>query len=71
MSKTTADVDSLTRLTEQLKAIVREVADRHGLRINWLNDKAAMFTPSTFRREDCDVLYEHTHLAVLGPPAPR
>lgn len=45
LRESTADVDSLTKLSEALKAVVRRVGDRHGLRATWLNDSAAMFAP--------------------------
>jgi len=71
LRESTADVDSLTRLTGELQAAVRAVADRHGLRIDWLNDKAAMFAPTGLRVDDCELLYEHAHLTVLGPQVNR
>ena len=64
----TVDVDSITRLTTAVKTVVAEVAHRHGLRDNWLNDGAAMFAPATFRIEDCSVFFSRSHLTVLGPP---
>jgi len=64
----TADVDSVTRFGKGLKEVVRTVADRHGLRVDWLNDKAAMFAPTGLRIEDCHLVYEHSRLTVLGPP---
>src|SRR5437764_10882616 len=46
LREATADVDSLTRLTDEVRAVVRQVGDRHGLRANWLNDSAATFAPA-------------------------
>jgi hypothetical protein len=63
------DVDSVTRLAQDFRAVVRTIADRHGLRSDWLNDSAAGFTPAGLRVEDCEVLYEHKHLTLLGPPS--
>ncbi|MGW7681997.1 DUF6036 family nucleotidyltransferase [Kribbella sp. NPDC054772] len=68
LRESTADVDSLTRLTEDVKAVVRRVGERHGLRPTWLNDSAAMFMPAGLDLDECAVLYEHSHLTVLGPP---
>ncbi len=68
LRESTADVDSLTRLTEELKTIVRQVGDRHGLRATWLNDSAAMFAPVGLNLDDCELLYEHSSLTVFGPP---
>ncbi|MGY4768237.1 DUF6036 family nucleotidyltransferase [Kribbella sp. CWNU-51] len=45
LRESTADVDSLTVLTAELKAVVRQVGERHGLRATWLNDSATMFAP--------------------------
>ena len=64
----TADVDSVTRLTSSLRAVVAEVAERHGMRPDWLNDNAVGFAPAGLRRADCEVLFQHAHLTVLGPP---
>jgi hypothetical protein len=68
LRESTADVDSLTKLTNEVKAVVRQVADRHGLRAGWLNDSATMFAPVGFDLEECEVLLERSHLIVLGPP---
>jgi hypothetical protein len=68
LRESTADVDSLTTLTEELKAVVRKVGERHGLRADWLNDAATMFAPAGLNPDKCEVLYEHTHLTILGPP---
>jgi hypothetical protein len=68
LRESTADVDSLTKLSEDLKAIVRVVGDRHGLRATWLNDSAAMFAAVGLDVDECEVLYQYSHLTVLGPP---
>jgi hypothetical protein len=68
LRESTADVDSLTKLSEEVKAIVRQVGERHGLRATWLNDSATMFAPRGLDLEECELLYEHSHLTVLGPP---
>lgn len=69
LRESTVDVDSLTRLTEELSDIVHRVGDRHGLRDNWLNDSAATFAPAGLDLEECDLLFGHSHLTILGPPA--
>ena len=61
-------VDSLTKLTDELKDVVRRVGERHGLRATWLNDSATMFAPDGLDLDDCELLYEHGNLTVLGPP---
>ncbi|MFC9691932.1 DUF6036 family nucleotidyltransferase [Kribbella sp. NPDC056951] len=68
LRESTADVDSLTRLSDEMKSAVRRVADRHGLRPNWLNDSAAMFAPAGLRADDCEVRFQTSHLTVLAPP---
>ena len=68
LRESTADVDSVTVLTAELKDIVRQVGERHGLRATWLNDSAAIFAPAGLELEACERLYEHSHLTILGPP---
>lgn len=68
LRESTADVDSVTRLSDEVKDIVRRVGQRHGLRAAWLNDSAAGFAPAGLDVEACEVLYGHSHLTVLGPP---
>ncbi|WP_329481653.1 hypothetical protein OG555_05825 [Kribbella sp. NBC_01484] len=68
LRESTADVDSLTVLTAELKAVVRQVGERHGLRATWINDSATMFAPVGLAPDACELLYEHSHLTVLGPP---
>ncbi|TCC41813.1 DUF6036 family nucleotidyltransferase [Kribbella speibonae] len=67
LREATADVDSLTELTDGLRDVVRVVGERHGLRPDWLNDSAMTFAPAGLKVEDCELLYEHTNLLVLGP----
>jgi hypothetical protein len=64
----TADVDTISRLEVTVRDAVNVVARRRHLRPNWLNDYAKPFTPVGFRLEMCDVLFDHPHLRVLGPP---
>lgn len=65
---TTLDVDSLRKIDTELRVAVEFVAARHGLRIDWLNDNAAPFAPTTFQETDCAVLLEHPRLMLLGAP---
>ncbi|MDX3004270.1 DUF6036 family nucleotidyltransferase [Kribbella solani] len=69
LRESTADVDSLTRLTKEVKSVVRQVGERQGLKASWLNDSAAMFSPAGLDLDHCEVVYEHSHLMVLCPPA--
>ena len=46
---TTRDIDSISPLEQELREAIAQVAERHGLRIDWLNDRARGFTPATFR----------------------
>lgn len=67
---TTRDVDSIRKLDEDLRAAVATVAGRHGLSINWVNDRAQAFAPATLRHENCEVLWEHERLQILAAPWP-
>lgn len=66
----TADVDSLTPLDEILREHIAEIAANHDLRDDWLNDHAAPFSPLGLTTQQCDVLFEHRGLRVLGVPLP-
>ena len=45
---TTRDIDAVFRSDRgQLDAAVRDVADRHGLPVDWLNDRVTRLAPST------------------------
>lgn len=65
---TTADVDTIRRLDDDLRHAVARVAKRHDLAIRWLNDSAAAFSPQTLDESACDVLLNHPNLLVLGAP---
>lgn len=64
----TGDVDSLLPVSGELREAIETVAARHGLASNWVNDRAQMFRPATFRMRDCTVLFEHPRLRVSAPP---
>lgn len=66
--KATSDVDSVTRLEATLRSAVAEVARRHDLGSQWVNDSAAGFLPQTLKEEECTVLLDHPRLQVLGAP---
>lgn len=66
---TTADVDTITRLTDHMRAAIEVVATDHDLRHDWLNDRAAAFAPIGLAIVDCSVIVHHPGLMVLGPPA--
>lgn len=65
---TTLDVDSLRRIDPELRGAVEEVAARHRLRSDWLNDNAAPFAPATLEEAECALLFDHPRLALLGAP---
>lgn len=62
----TADVDTIERLDEQLRSAVARVAARHDLSTTWLNDRAAGFAPATLREHDFQLLWDHPRLLVCG-----
>ncbi len=66
LRETTADVDSIRPIDNELREAVREVATRNGLAVDWLNDSAAAFAPVTLVLDSCHVLFEHGRLRVLG-----
>lgn len=47
----TIDVDTISELDAELKAAVATVAERHGLELDWLNDRARPWRPVTFEPE--------------------
>jgi hypothetical protein len=67
LRESTADVDSVSKLTDEVRAVVREVGERHGLRADWLNDSAMTFAPAGLNLDECELLFEHHNLTVLGP----
>lgn len=68
LRETTADVDSIQRLRDELRSAVAAVAVRHDLTPGWVNDRAAMFAPATFDAAECEVLIDEPRLKVLGAP---
>jgi hypothetical protein len=67
LRESTADVDSVSKLTDEVRAVVREVGQRHGLRADWLNDSAMTFAPVGLDLDECELLFEHSNLTVVGP----
>jgi hypothetical protein len=57
LRESTADIDSLTKLTAEVQVAVRQIAGRHGLRTDWINDSAMPFTPTGLELDECEVLY--------------
>ncbi len=68
MRFSTRDVDTVTRMDDEMKAAVHVVAAAHGLTPEWLNDHASLFLPQTLNVGDCEVLMSHPRLVVLGAP---
>lgn len=68
LRETTMDVDSASRLDDEVRAAVARVAARHDLDQGWLNDRAAGFAPVTLHEEECAVLSEHPRLRLLAAP---
>jgi len=64
----TADIDTITRLDDELRLAVEAVATERGLRPDWLNDRAAGFAPVGLTIEDCESLLVRQRLMALGPP---
>ncbi|CAN5598789.1 hypothetical protein BH10ACT2_BH10ACT2_00750 [soil metagenome] len=68
LRKTTRDVDSIRPIDDDLRDGVRRVAERHGLTVDWLNDRSVAFAPVGFDVASCEVLFEHPRLRALGAP---
>lgn len=68
LRESTADVDTVTDLVVTVRDAVNVVARRRHLRPNWLNDYAKPFTPVGLPFAECDVLFDHPALRLLGPP---
>jgi hypothetical protein len=66
--ESTTDVDSVRALSEEIRMAVKTVGLRRGLSESWLNDSATPFVPRTLELEDCQLLFEHKRLRVLGAP---
>lgn len=64
----TRDVDSASRLDDELVGAVARVAANHGMAPKWLNDSAAPFLPATFSEDECALILERRSLRVLGAP---
>ena len=62
----TFDVDTITRMHQELIDAVATAASRHGLAPRWLNDSAAPFAPWDFDLDRCEVLIDLPCLRVLG-----
>lgn len=62
----TFDVDTITRMHQELIDAVATAASRHGLAPRWLNDSAAPFAPWDFDLDRCEALIDLPCLRVLG-----
>lgn len=64
----TRDVDSARRLPVEAAAAIADVAGRHDLAPDWLNDSATAFLPFGFDSTSCTVVYASENLTVSTPP---
>lgn len=67
LRESTRDVDTVTRLDEQLRFAIAEVGVELGLTPTWLNDRSAPFRPTGLADEDCEIAFEGTALVALVP----
>lgn len=63
----TRAVDSARKLSPDLAAAVEEIAERHDLSKQWLNDSAAPFWPANARYKECEAVYRQPALEVRAP----
>lgn len=68
LRESTADIDTVRRMEASLRAAVEVVAERRDFSPNWLNDRAAPFTPIGLSIEESELLFEHPRLRAYGPP---
>ena len=68
LREATYDVDSVTRIDQELRAAVARVAAMHDLPYDWLNDRSKAWLPATWNRAECAVILERGRLRVLGMP---
>jgi hypothetical protein len=64
----TDDIDTVTRLGKELTQVIEEVAGRHGLARDWLNDHAAPYKPDGLTIEQCELVFDRKPLRVYLPP---
>jgi hypothetical protein len=62
----TTDVDSISRLSTEVREAVLIVARLRDLDPSWLNNRAQAFTPATFDLATCEVQFATNQLVVLG-----
>ncbi len=67
LRESTRDVDTVTRLDEQLRPAIAEVGAELGLDAAWLNDSSVAFRPAGLADDDCGIAFEGTALVVLVP----
>lgn len=64
----TRDVDSARRLPTEAAAAIADVAGRHDLDPDWMNDSATPFLPFGFDSTSSTVVYASQSLTVSTPP---
>lgn len=62
----TTDIDSISRLSLEVREAVMKVARLRDLDPSWLNNKAQSFTPATFDLATCEIQFATNQLVVLG-----
>lgn len=67
LREATADADSITILSGQVKEAAAAVADRHGLKPTWLNDNAAAFAPPGAAAQPTYTFFDDESLRIEGP----
>jgi hypothetical protein len=58
LRESTRDVDTVTRLDEQLRLAIAEVGVELGLAPTWLSDSSVPFRPTGLADEDCDIAFD-------------
>lgn len=67
LREATRDVDTITRLNEQTRRAIDDVARSKGLEPRWLNDAAIAFTPIGLTSAHCSPVFAHKALTVVLP----
>ena len=64
----TRDVDSARTLPAEAASAIADVAGRHDLAADWLNDSATAFLPFGFDSTSCTIVHTSESLTVSTPP---
>ncbi len=67
LRESTRDVDTVTRLDEQLRSAIAEVGVELGLAPTWLNDSSVPFRPTGLADEDCEIAFDGAALVAVVP----